>query len=284
MDLEREMLIQILNVMYNDNLRQMHQLTTSIQNLQQSNNQIRELLVRFVDQHQNQQPQRSSRAPRTRRTTVIEPMLVAEYTIPRDATQTDIANVFGSQLTQLMQQFLDPVEVYPTTSQIETATRTVRFSDLVRPINTQCPISMEDFAESDMVTLIRPCGHVFHTEPLMQWFRSHHRCPVCRYDIRDYIPNVSSLYENPTQSSSSQFGRSLLMALQDSINHLDLSGNQFTNNDSNGSNNNNSSNNNNNGNNNNNNGNGNNNNGSNNNGTSTNPYLYLFQRRSLRRS
>jgi hypothetical protein len=59
---------------------------------------------------------------------------------------------------------------------------------------------MDDFNDNDMVTVIRHCGHTFHTENIMNWFRSNSRCPVCRYDIRDYnIPNQNL---NNSQDSS----------------------------------------------------------------------------------
>ena len=94
-----------------------------------------------------------------------------------------------------MQNFFEPIEVFPTQSQIESATRCVRYCDIITPVNTSCPISLETFNDNDMVTVIRHCGHTFHTEYLMNWFRTNCRCPVCRYDIRDYN-NTSSEYFN----------------------------------------------------------------------------------------
>jgi hypothetical protein len=43
-----------------------------------------------------------------------------------------------------------------------------------------------------MVTVIRHCGHIFNTEQLNTWFRSHCACPVCRYDIRNFNETVAS--------------------------------------------------------------------------------------------
>ena len=43
-----------------------------------------------------------------------------------------------------------------------------------------------------MVSVIRYCGHIFKTDELNTWFRSNCRCPVCRYDIRNYNANASS--------------------------------------------------------------------------------------------
>ena len=43
-----------------------------------------------------------------------------------------------------------------------------------------------------MVSVIRQCNHIFKTEELNTWFRSNCRCPVCRYDIRNYNTNTAT--------------------------------------------------------------------------------------------
>ena len=96
----------------------------------------------------------------------------------------------STPMTQLG-SFFDPVVIYPTRPQIESATRNVRYCDIVTPINLACPISLENFRDNDMVTVIRFCGHIFNTEQLNTWFTSNCRCPVCRYDIRNYNSNNS---------------------------------------------------------------------------------------------
>jgi len=104
-------------------------------------------------------------------------------------------------ITQLLQSFMQPVDVYPTPAQIESATRTATYGDIVRPINNQCPISMEAFEDNDTVTVIRHCGHVFHTESLSNWFQTNTRCPVCRFDVRDYNAATSSAIYAPSPHS-----------------------------------------------------------------------------------
>jgi hypothetical protein len=93
--------------------------------------------------------------------------------------------------------------VYPTPSQIEAATRIVRYSDILNPRNRACPISLENFNDNEMVSVIRFCSHIFNTEQLNTWFRSNCRCPVCRYDIRSYNPsNLDNLNSNLNQTSN----------------------------------------------------------------------------------
>ena len=73
----------------------------------------------------------------------------------------------------------------------------MHFQDISNPMNTTCPITMETFSPSQIVVKINHCGHVFNQTHLHSWFRTHVRCPVCRYDIRDDVSgNVSSGEEN----------------------------------------------------------------------------------------
>jgi hypothetical protein len=203
-------IINILNSMYNDNIRQMDNLTETLNNLNNSNNQIRNLLIQIINN--NRQTINTNRVPNRNRNRANNsninnnnanrivlnniPYVVesyTEYTIP-NRTRDRMNNLHNP--TTLFNNFMQPVEVYPTQTQIESATRRVRYCDISRPINSQCPISIEDFNDSDMVTVIRPCGHIFHTEHLMNWFRTNCRCPLCRYDIRDFHSNASTEFYN----------------------------------------------------------------------------------------
>ena len=203
---EELLLVNILNTMYNDNILQ-------IQTLQESNNQIRSLLTSVLySRGQN----RSSRSRSNRNITnnnlaqrvfinntpyVISD--VQEYYIPNNNLNSN-ENILQSQnvntntntipfnLSQFIQTFFDPVEIFPTETQIEIATRNARYRDILSPRNRSCPISLENFNDHDTVTIIRYCGHIFNTNELNTWFRSNCRCPVCRYDIRNFNPNNTS--------------------------------------------------------------------------------------------
>ena len=137
---------------------------------------------------------------------------IREYTIPSTWGQTGGvgANRMSSEarrtaidlnLTNILQTFFDPIEIYPTPSQIENATRSVIYSSILQPNNVSCPISLEPFNDTDIVTQIRYCGHIFNTSEINSWFNSHCKCPVCRYDIRNYNANIivssnSNTYSN----------------------------------------------------------------------------------------
>jgi len=72
-----------------------------------------------------------------------------------------------------------------TSSQIENATQIITYNRLMN--ETRCPISWEEFRIDERITRIRHCGHIFKTAGLTNWLRSNSQCPVCRYDLRDYV-------------------------------------------------------------------------------------------------
>jgi hypothetical protein len=93
--------------------------------------------------------------------------------------------------------FFDPVEIFPTQDQIEIATKVARFGDIVFPLNISCPISLDFFSNNSQVLVIRQCNHIFNINELQTWFRVNCKCPVCRYDIRDYTILGPPLQANP---------------------------------------------------------------------------------------
>jgi len=83
--------------------------------------------------------------------------------------------------------FLDPVPVYPSPTQISNAVET-----RVPVTNTICTICQEAVTTA---TRIRHCGHCFHGNCIAPWFLMSARCPVCRYDIREFT-------QTPTQTTN----------------------------------------------------------------------------------
>jgi hypothetical protein len=196
------LLINILNNMYNDNLRQINLLT-------EYNNDIRNTITSILYPRQSngvRNRTRNSNQNIFRNNTTVDeysltvPLFDIRLTdLERSNTNADTNNLMG-----LFRTFFEPVEVYPTQSQIEAATRRVRYCDIVTPRNRSCPISLENFSDNDMVTVIRHCGHIFNTEQLNTWFRSHCACPVCRYDIRNFNDTAASsgLFNTDTDVSN----------------------------------------------------------------------------------
>jgi len=218
---ERVILVDILKKMYNDNIRQINNMTNSINNIRNTNNQIRNLLMQVLlyqntstnlnrntstnlNRNTSTNLNRNQRQPTTRENLgrvildnipyVIDN--VQRFTIPL-TQQTNNTNT--TQLSRQIQSFFQPVDVYPTQSQIENATRNVQYCDIVNPVNRSCPISLDTFTDTDTVSIIMFCGHIFKPDQLITWFRSNCRCPICRYDIRSYNANSSSsIFSEPT--------------------------------------------------------------------------------------
>jgi Ring finger domain len=80
------------------------------------------------------------------------------------------------------------VIVRPSEQQIATATEEFLYTSNTNVQNTSCPITLDDFQEGDALKRILYCGHTFRKSAIDNWFREKVRCPVCRYDIRDYVP------------------------------------------------------------------------------------------------
>jgi hypothetical protein len=104
----------------------------------------------------------------------------------------------------LNQSRLQDVIVRPTEEQINNATRIITYDHSIEFINHRCPISLADFEEGEDVRQLIYCGHCFCEESIQNWFNTNVRCPVCRYDIREYsLPNIHDISSNtPTRSNS----------------------------------------------------------------------------------
>jgi len=105
--------------------------------------------------------------------------------------------------TGLFNQLFQDVAIRPSTTQIANSTREILYGDISNPPNTQCPITQEDLNASDMITQILHCRHCFNSAGINRWWTSSARCPVCRYDIRDYtVPEGDAASEASTSGET----------------------------------------------------------------------------------
>jgi hypothetical protein len=100
----------------------------------------------------------------------------------------NIASGITGRFFPRLSSFYDNVPVYPTAEQVTSGTRRLLYSNIEEPLNITCPITLERFESDTEVLQILGCNHIFNPNSLQQWFQSNVRCPICRYDIRDYIP------------------------------------------------------------------------------------------------
>lgn len=95
------------------------------------------------------------------------------------------SNLTSNIIDTLLDEFLNPVSVPPSSEQIDNSTTALRYRDIDEPLNTSCPISLIPFQDDDNVLMINSCRHIYHSNSLMNWFASHANCPLCRVDIRE---------------------------------------------------------------------------------------------------
>ena len=91
-------------------------------------------------------------------------------------------------------QGLQDVIVRPTDQQIENATELIFYDNSIP--HSQCSITLEPFEEGEEICRIKHCLHCFKKDQIYNWFHTNVRCPVCRYDIREYRSPVIEEPEN----------------------------------------------------------------------------------------
>jgi hypothetical protein len=55
-----------------------------------------------------------------------------------------------------------------------------KYSTILIPLNTNCPISFDTFNENDDVIVIKKCNHIFKKTSLERWLERSYCCPYCR--------------------------------------------------------------------------------------------------------
>lgn len=100
-----------------------------------------------------------------------------------------------------MRRFFQNIVVQPTPEQIDSATELITYQPNMENVETQCPITLDDFQEGEVIRRIRHCKHTFREEAIQNWFRCNVRCPICRYDIREYSVGTGTRPDTTTEPS-----------------------------------------------------------------------------------
>ena len=111
------------------------------------------------------------------------------------------SNIFTFPITTGAQRYQDVI-VSPTQREIDNAVEVFVYNENVTLPTSGCPITMEEFTVGDRISRIRYCEHMFREDAINNWFRLNVRCPVCRYDIREYTANVTDTSNNVTDVSN----------------------------------------------------------------------------------
>jgi len=146
------------------------------------------------------EPSIHPRPNRTAQSTRTQPYAVF-FDLTSDSTNHNNDNHNNNVLNRI---FSDRNTNIPTAREIQVGTANTRFSNILAPTNSICPISHDEFIDTSEVTQIRGCSHIFNRTSLSEWFRTHSTCPMCRYDIRDYREISEPLHRMRTQASASE--------------------------------------------------------------------------------
>ena len=137
-------------------------------------------------QHQQQHQQHYRPTTSTRTTASGHTYTTRQSTnIPRQRRNQITRDLpIVERLNIIISDIFQDVIVRPTIDQINTATTCFPYQ--YDSSYNQCSITMEDFEENEIVCRIKHCGHTFKKPAIMNWFERSVRCPICRYDIRNY--------------------------------------------------------------------------------------------------
>jgi hypothetical protein len=115
-----------------------------------------------------------------------------EFTRPAQRYRYTPSTLLSYVLSPNRHRLFEDVIVHPTEQQIINATQIISYSSENEYNNMNCPITLDEFTDGEQICRIRHCGHIFKEPALRNWFQRNVRCPVCRYDIRSYIPRNST--------------------------------------------------------------------------------------------
>jgi hypothetical protein len=138
------------------------------------------------------------------RTTDVPPLFVPSSSNTRQPRpRSNIWENIDPLLIRRMRPNYQDVAVRPTNEQILNATEQFVFNSADAPITNEedntrprCPITLDNFNNGEIVTRIRSCGHTFQSAAIINWFNSNVRCPVCRYDIREWTNGTEATGAN----------------------------------------------------------------------------------------
>ena len=105
---------------------------------------------------------------------------ISRVTRSRVATDTQIVDLFNVVITNENIRLNNANREFDNNIFVETS-----YSEINAPISTSCPITREDFIDTDLVIMIRECRHIFKKTAFQTWMQNNNTCPCCRINLRE---------------------------------------------------------------------------------------------------
>jgi len=192
---------------YNTNINTYNQnITSFLSTINDYRHDIRTTHTHLLNESRNSQqttppttPVRPTRPRNTnmRRNTPTEtqPTYGTTQSMTFSSPESLFSNIFTFPINTGARRYEDVI-VSPTQQEIDNAVEVFVYTENRIQPNSRCPITMEEFTVGDRISRIRYCEHMFREDAINNWFRLNVRCPVCRYDIREYTNNITDTSSN----------------------------------------------------------------------------------------
>ena len=198
--------------------------------LEQSTTRRQQSSAQQQQQQQQQQQYRYRPTTSTRTTASGHTYTTRQTNIPRQTRNQITQNLpIVERLNIIISDIFQDVIIRPSIDQINIATTCFPYN--FDASYNQCSITMEEFEENEIVCKIKHCGHTFKKNAIMNWFERSVRCPICRYDIRNYREPMNSNEdehehedENNNESAESEENDSSNVDEPDSVDNDDAPG------------------------------------------------------------
>ncbi|KAJ7542786.1 hypothetical protein O6H91_09G012100 [Diphasiastrum complanatum] len=131
----------------------------------------------------------------------------------------------NAQLSQHRQELNyaidEPIEVTGLEKAVVESLPTFTYAGESMRKGIECAVCLCEFEEKETGRLLPTCNHLFHTECIDMWFRSHSTCPLCRVSIMPTTTAKAEIVECSTIMDS--LGNSLLPQSTSSSVSIDFS-------------------------------------------------------------
>lgn len=108
---------------------------------------------------------------------------ISRITRARAVTDTQIVDLFNVVITNENLRLNNRDQNQTDTSMNNNLYLETTYSQVNTPLSTSCPITREDFLDTDVVIMIRECRHIFKKAAFQTWIENNNTCPCCRINL-----------------------------------------------------------------------------------------------------